>query len=79
MECTICNLQYVNKNKAPFKIRSSNHREGVKKPQTILADKRFQKNDHRFNEYARFTIVHKLTNTNLDKEIFKEKTFGYKN
>ena len=61
MECTICNLQ------TPFSIRLNNHREGVKDHKAILADKHLQKNGDRFKEHARFTIIDRLTNTNLDK------------
>ena len=52
MECIICNQQYVGKNETPFNIRLNNHKEDVKDPKTILADKHFQKNGHRFNEHA---------------------------
>ena len=31
------------------------------------------KNGHRFNEHARFTIIDRLTNTNLDKEILRDR------
>ena len=57
IECAICNLQYVRKNETPFNIRQNNHRKEVKDPKVILPDKHFQKSDHRFNKYARFTIV----------------------
>ena len=50
-------------------IRSNNHRKDVKDSKAILAGKVFQKNGHRFNEQARFTIIDRLTNTNVDKEI----------
>ena len=72
MECIICNQQYVGKNETPFNIRLNNHKEDVKDPKTILADKHFQKNGHRFNEHAIFTIIDRLTNTNLDKEVLRE-------
>ena len=42
-ECIKCNLQYVSKNKTPFKIRLNNHRKNVKDPKAIFADKHFQK------------------------------------
>ena len=71
MECAICNLQYVGKNETPLNIRLNNHRKDVKDPKAILADKHFQKNGHRFNEHARFTIIDRLTKTNLDKEILR--------
>ena len=73
MECAICNLQYVRKNETLFNIRLNNHRINVKDPKAILADKHFQKNGHRFNEHARFTITDRLTNTNLDKEISRDR------
>ena len=60
-------------------------KERRKIPKTLLADKNFQKSDYRFNEHARFTIIDRLTNANLDKKkskenvSFKEKTIEYKN
>ena len=65
MECTIYNLQYVGKNETPFNIRLNNHREDVKDPNAILADKLLQKDGHRLKKHARFTIIDRLTN--LDK------------
>ena len=67
MECTICNLQYVGKNETLFNIRLNNHRKDVKDAKVILADKLFQKNGHKFNEHARFTIIDRLTNKTLEK------------
>ena len=60
-------------------IRSNNHRKDVKDSKAILADKLFQKNDHRFNEQRRFTIIDRLTNTNVDKEILRECLIQRKN
>ena len=68
MEYTICKLHHVSKNEATFDIRLNNHRKDVKDPKAILADKDFQKNRHRFNELAKFTIIGRLTNTNLEKK-----------
>ena len=79
MECIICNLQYVGKNETPFKIKLNNHRKDLEDPKAILADKHFQKNGHRFNEHARFTIIDRLTNTNLDKEILRERLIQREN
>ena len=42
-ECIKYNLQYVSKNKIPFKIRLNNHRKNVNDPEAIFADKHFQK------------------------------------
>ena len=42
-ECIKYNLQYVSKNKTPFKIRLNNHRKNIKDPKAIFADKHFQK------------------------------------
>ena len=62
MECAICNLQYVGKNETPFNIRLNHHRIDVKDPKATLADKHFQKIDHRFNVLARFTIINRSIN-----------------
>ena len=43
MECVICTLQSVGKNKTPSKIRLNNHWKDVKDPKTILADNTFKK------------------------------------
>ena len=53
-------------------VRLNNHRKDVKDCKAILGDKLFQKNGHRFNKQARFTIIDRLTNTNVDKEILRE-------
>ena len=79
MEWTICNIQYVGKNETLFNIRLNKQRKDLKDPKTILADKNFQKNGHRFNEHARFTIIDKLTNKNLDKEILRERLIQREN
>ena len=73
MECIICNLQNVCKNETPLNIRLNNHRKDTKDPKVIAADKHFQKNSHRFNKHARFTITDRLTNRNLDKKILRER------
>ena len=74
MECAICNLQYLGKNETLFKIRLNNHKKDVKDPKAILPDKHFKKKtDYRFNEPIRFTMIDRLTNTNLDKEILRER------
>ena len=57
----------------------NNHRKDVKDPKAILADKHFQKNGHRFNEHARFTITDKLTNSNLEKEVLSERIIQREN
>ena len=67
------NLQYVGKNETPFSIRLNNHRKDLKDAKTILVDKHFQSRGHRFNKHVRFMIICRLTNTNLDKEILRER------
>ena len=64
--------------------RQTDRQTETNKPKAILADQHFQKNVHRFNKHARFTIIYRLTNTNLDKEILRERLIqrencGYKN
>ena len=67
MECTLCNLLHLGKNETPLKIRLSSHRKEVKDPEAILVDEVVIDSTK-----ARFTISNRLTNTNLDKEIFRE-------
>ena len=59
-------------------IRSNNHRNDVKDSKAKLGDKLFQKNGHRFNEQARFTIIDRLTNTNVDKKNLKGMPYSKK-
>ena len=77
MECTICNLQYAGKNETPLNIRLNNHREDILV--AILVDKHYQKSGHRFNELARFAIIDRLTNINLDKEILRARLIQREN
>ena len=79
MECTMCNLHYVGQNKTPFNIRRDNHRKDLKYSKAILADKHFKKSGHRFKKHPRFMIVNRLTNTNLDKEILRERLIQREN
>ena len=79
MKCTICNLQYVGKNETQFNIRLNNHKKDIKDPKAISADTHFQKSGHKFNEHERFKIIDKLTNTNLDKEILRERLIQSEN
>ena len=58
--------------------RLNNHRKDVKDSKAILGDKLFQKNGHRFNEQARFTIIDRLTNTNVDKKNLKGMPYSKK-
>ena len=43
----------------------------VKDLKAILADKHFQKSDHKLDEHAKLLITDRLTNTNIDKEILR--------
>ena len=79
MEYAIFNLKYVGKNETPFNIRLKNHRKDVKDPKAILSDKQFQKIGHRFNEHARFTIIDRLTNTNLGNKVSRERLIQREN
>ena len=84
MNCTICNLPYVDKNETPFNIRLNNLMKDVEDVKAKLADNCFQKSGHSFNEQTISTIIDRLTNTNLDKKVLREpliqrETFGYKN
>ena len=62
-------IQYVDKNEKPCNIKLNNHRKDAKDPKTKLADKHFEKKWYKFNEHARFTIIGRLTSTNLGREI----------
>ena len=55
VDCSMCKLQYVGKNKIPFNIRLNNHRKDVKVRKVILAVKHSKK------------VVIDLTNTQVSR------------
>ena len=64
----------------PFNIRLKNHRKDVKDLKAILADNHFQKSSHRFNnKLIIFTIIDRLTNTKIDKEILRKRLIQREN
>ena len=79
MECTLCNKQYVGKAETSFNLRLNNHRKDVKKPDSIMACKHFQKNGHNFNKHAKFIIIDQLTNTTKSKEILTQRLIEREN
>ena len=79
MECTLCEKQYVGKSETSFDIRLNNRCKDVKKPDAILACRRFQEKKHVFNKHAKFIIVDKLTNTTKSKDILRQRLIEREN
>ena len=69
----MCNLQYVARKKTPIDSRLNNQKKDVKDLKAILAEKHFHKRGHTLNKHARFTIVDRLRNTNLDKKFLRKR------
>ena len=72
MECTLCKMQYVRKAETALNLRLNNHRKDTKKPNSILACKHFQEQEHNFNKHAKFIIIDKLVNLHSSKEALRE-------
>ena len=68
----LCNEQYVGKVETRFNIRLNNHRNNVKKANTIMACKYFQQENHNFNKHAKFTIIVQLTNNFKSKQTLRQ-------
>ena len=67
MECTLCKRQYASKSETTFNIRLNNHRKDVHKTNTPEADQHFRLPHHNFNRQAKFTLIKRLNNTELDR------------
>ena len=53
-------------------LRLNNHRKDTKKPNSILACKHFQEQEHNFNVHAKFIIIDKPVNLHCSKEALRE-------
>ena len=72
MECILCKMQYVRKAETALNLRLNNHRKDIKKSNSILACKHFQKKGHNSNKHAKFIIIDKLVNLHGSKEALRE-------
>ena len=73
MECTKCKIQYVGKAESEFKIRLSNQRKDVWKPDAIPASRHFSGKNHNFNTHAKFILIEQIRHIDIDKEKNKER------
>ena len=71
MECVLCNKQYISKSETTFNLRLSNQQKDVIKQSSLQADQHFQLPGNNFNKHAKFTLIEKLNDTNMDKELLK--------
>ena len=79
MECVLCNKQYISKSETTFNLRLSNQQKDVIKQNSLQADQHFQLPGNNFNKHAKFTLIEKLNDTNIDKEQLKCKLKNVKN
>ena len=56
LECTKCEIQYVEKSETEFSIRLNNHRKDVWKPDAIPASCYFSGKNHNFNTHAKIIL-----------------------
>ena len=84
-ECQLCKIQYVRKAKTSFNIRLNNHREDVKDPKAIPAEKHFNQTGHNFYLHAKFILIEQLqdiektSNEKLKDRLKTRETFKIKN
>ena len=55
-------MQYIGKAETLFNLRLHNQRKDTKKPNSIVACKKFQEKGHNFNKHAKLIIIDKLVN-----------------
>ena len=69
LECIKCDEKaYVGKSEPPANIRMNGHRSDAKKTNKLAVDTHFLQPDHNFDRDAKFTIIEKITKTNIGKE-----------
>ena len=66
LECTKCdNKAYVGKSELPMNLRINGHRSDAKKTDKLAVDTHFLQPGHHFDRDAKFTIIEKITKTDL--------------
>ena len=73
LECTKCNIQYVEKAEAELNIRLKNNRKDVWKPDGILANRHFSGKSHNFKTHAKFILIEQIHHNDVDKEKNEER------
>ena len=73
MECVLCIKQCTSKSETIFNLRLNSHRKDVTKRNSLQADQHFQQPVHNFNKHAKFTLTEQLNDTNIDKELSKDR------
>ena len=72
MECCLCkNSQHIGKSEYSMNVRTNTHRNDRSRAYGPPWDKYFQKPGHKFNEHAKFTIIKKINNAFLPRQIIK--------
>ena len=69
MECRICRIQYIGKSEKVFKIRLNNHHKDVNRRHAPQSDQHFKLTYYNFSQHARFTLIERLDNVNIDKDM----------
>ena len=60
LPCCIWQLQHNGKRKTPFNIHPNNHRKDAKSQASILVCKHFNKQNHNFQQHAKFTLIEQI-------------------
>ena len=71
MECVLCNKQYTGKSETSFNLRLSDYWKDLNKQNSLQAVQHFWLSARNFNKHAKFTLIERLNDTNLDKELLK--------
>lgn len=79
----LCDNQCTGQSETTFNLKL-NYRKDVNKQHWLQADQHFRLPSHDFNKHTIFTLIEKLNDTSIDKELLKytlknEKTSGLKN
>lgn len=69
LECTKCGGKaYVGKSEPPTNLRMNGHRSDAKRTDKLAVDTHFLQPGHNFERDAKFTIIEKVTKTDISKE-----------
>ena len=69
LECRICRIQYIGKSQREFNIRLNNHRQDINRQNAPQADYHFKLPNYNFNQHYRLTLIEKLDNMKIDKDL----------
>ena len=69
MQCILFYLQYTEKAEILVKVRLNNHQKNVHRKNYPRADQYLRPLNHNFNQRAKFALIKRLHNANIQEEL----------